>query len=261
MFKKEIKNGLCSIGFYVACAIILYLFLHELNNEYLFDGNKTWDDGCGYLYYVSCIMAFSGFSIFACIFASLPSSVSFCEEYNSGYLPFILHRSGFKRYWCSKFFGVGTVGGLTLLIPTLIIFLLIIIFSHPESADIKHIYSFEFWDLSTVWAKYVTIGGGLPIMGMKLILIFVYGFLWALVPIAISTWLPNRYVTLIAPYVINESVSMLLPKSMFNPLYLLRCDFHLPGLTFELALLIQFSYIALTAVVFYFGLKRRIPDV
>ncbi len=260
MLKKEIKNGLCSIGFYIGCAIVFYLFFFAMKADDLFDVNKSLDAGCGYLFYVADMMALSGFSPFACIFPSLASSVSFCEEYNSGYFPFILHRSGFKRYWRSKFGGVGIVGGLTLLIPTLIAFLLVIIFSYPESADINYIYSYGFWEI-TMWKKYITVAGGLLVMGMKLILIFVFGFLWALVPLAISTWLPNRYVTLIAPFVIYQSLWSLLYGSIFNPLHLLRCDIGGTNLTFGIALLIQFSYIALTAVVFYFGLKRRIPDV
>ena len=203
--------------------------------------------------------AFSGFTPFACVYPALANAISFCDEYNNGYLPFILHRSGIKRYYFSKIGGVGIIGGLTIFIPMFLAFLAIVMFSAPLT-DLTN-FSAEGFYFETMWEEYLLMGKGLLIMGMKLVLGFVFGFLWALVPLAISAWIPNRYVALIAPFVLYQSLWSLLTDSFFNPLYLLRCDFHGLGLSYPGALLIQFSYITIAALAFYFGLKRRIPDV
>lgn len=255
MLKKEIKNGLSTLGFYVGVSFILYLLFKQLNAVKLFTSKNPSD----YLYYVATMMAFSGFTPFACVYPALANAISFCDEYNNGYLPFILHRSGIKHYYFSKIGGVGIIGGLTIFIPMFLAFLAIVMFSAPLT-DLTN-FSAEGFYFETMWEEYLLMGKGLLIMGMKLVLGFVFGFLWALVPLAISAWIPNRYVALIAPFVLYQSLWSLLTDSFFNPLYLLRCDFHGLGLSYPGALLIQFSYITIAALAFYFGLKRRIPDV
>lgn len=104
------------------------------------------------------------------------------------------------------------------------------------------------------------VGGGLLVLGLKLILAFVFGFLWALVPLAISAWVPNRYVTLIAPFVLYQCMWALLSGTPFNPVGLLRCDMGNMDLTYFGALGIQFAYIAIACVLFWFGLKRRVNN-
>lgn len=140
MLKKELKNGIFNPGMLFALAMVFYIFFRSLHNSGLYtDGDLEW------LYYLTFPMAVSGFVPFACIYPALPHSTSFCEEYNSGFFKSILHRTGFKRYYFTKLFSVGFSGALSIFIPFVILFTIIVIFSQPVT-DVNNYYSSGFYE-------------------------------------------------------------------------------------------------------------------
>ena len=89
----------------------------------------------------------------------------------------------------------------------------------------------------------------------KTILGFLFGSVWALVGFAFAVWIPNRYVALIAPFVLYETLWLGLVKVRWlNPIYLLRGD---DVDSYPLAAAMECAYLLLVSAVIIAGLVRR----
>ena len=89
----------------------------------------------------------------------------------------------------------------------------------------------------------------------KVILGFLFGCIWALAGLAFAVWLPNKYVALIAPFVLYEAMWLALGKiSVLNPIYLMRGD---DLNNYPLSGFMECIYILLVSFVVMWGSKRR----
>ncbi len=89
----------------------------------------------------------------------------------------------------------------------------------------------------------------------KVILGFLFGCIWALAGLAFAVWLPNKYVALIAPFVLYEAMWLALGKiPVLNPIYLMRGD---DLNNYPLSGFMECIYILLASFVVMWGLKRR----
>ena len=89
----------------------------------------------------------------------------------------------------------------------------------------------------------------------KVLLGFLFGCTWALVGLAFAVWLPNKYVALIAPFVLYEAMWLALGKvPILNPIDLIRGD---DLNNYPLSGVMECVYILLAAVLVMWGLKRR----
>jgi hypothetical protein len=81
--------------------------------------------------------------------------------------------------------------------------------------------------------------------------------LWALIGLCVSILIANRYVTLIAPFVLYQALWFLLNETAINPVYLFRGDSNfIPSFAF--LVIYQLTCIFLCAVFSIYGIKRRI---
>ena len=62
----------------------------------------------------------SGYDVFAPIFAVLPSATIFCDDFNSGYIKWILNRSSRKRYIKEIMLCSSVGGSLAIFLPSLL---------------------------------------------------------------------------------------------------------------------------------------------
>ena len=89
----------------------------------------------------------------------------------------------------------------------------------------------------------------------KVILGFLFGAIWALAGLAFAVWIPNKYVALIAPFVLYEAMWLALGKiPVLNPIYLMRGD---DLNNYPLSGVMECVYILLVSFVVMRGLKRR----
>ena len=89
----------------------------------------------------------------------------------------------------------------------------------------------------------------------KVILGFLFGCIWALAGLAFAVWLPNKYVALIAPFVLYEAMWLALGKiSILNPIYLMRGD---DLNNYPLSGFMECIYILLVSFAVMWGLERR----
>lgn len=246
--RSDARRILGSWRIYVSIAVGLLFILRPF-----FEAYQVWHRMTPALL-LSLPFGSSDFTPFAAIFCVLPFSDSFCEDYNSGYVNAIALRTGVKKYSIRRCASVALSGGAVMgLIVTVTIILCAAAAGLPETAE-----SADFMR-HTIWARMDII---LPFNGLffytgRVLLGILFGMLWALVGLLISTLVTNRYVTLVAPFVLYQALWYLLSLTPINPVYLLRGDDgRIPSLAF--VVIYQSALILLCALVSSYGIRRKV---
>lgn len=248
MIKSDLRRMALSPKIYVSFSIGVLILLRPL-----FAAIAQRADG-SFFQFLSVPFGLSDFTPFAAVFCVLPFADSFCDDYNSGYVNAVCTRSGVKKYSVLRSLTVAISGGITMAaIVAVTILTCALLASQPDTAETVQFMR------NSIWAKMDLIlrFNGMVLVAVKVILAFMFGCLWALVGLAISTVFVNRYVTYIAPFVIYQGLWFLLPESPLNPVYLLRGDSNfIPSLWFMLCW--QGFLIAVTFVLSAWGIKRKV---
>lgn len=107
----------------------------------------------------------------------------------------------------------------------------------------------------TIMLTYIVKYGDWYIAVGKTVLGFLFGCVWALMGFLFAVWIPNRYVALIAPFVLYESMWIGLDGIVWlNPIRLLRGD---DVGSYPLAAGVECVYIIAVSTVTMAGLVRR----
>lgn len=224
------------------------IFTHSLINEVLIYGRAA-----SPMLLLSYPLALSSFTPFAPIFCYMPYAVSFCNDVNAGYHILITNRIGAKRYGVARPISVALSGGIVMsLIFSVTILLCVSFAAYPDTAE-----TVDFMR-NTTWARggLLLAQNGLWVYLGRTALAFLFGALWALIGLAISTISPNRYVVLVAPFALYQISWYILGSSMFNPLHMLRADHDdLPSLVF--VFIYQIFWLAVFGGASYFGIKKK----
>lgn len=248
ILSAELNAAFRSKRMWAAFLLALLLFLRPVI--------RIWRTGGAHLYspmeMLSVALALSDFTPFAVIFCTIPYATSFAGEYRTGYLRLILGRTGARRYACSKTISV-FLSGAFVMSSLMGVAMLFCSFTGgmAETAE-----SLEFLT-DTIWQRngWLTNAPYKVYLG-RWFLAFLFGGLWALVSLWISTLIPNIQLTLIVPFVLYQVLWFLLVNAYFNPLYMLRADdARIPSLGFVVAF--QLFWIGLAAILSYRGIKRR----
>lgn len=242
---RDIKRGFGNAGFWAGFGGLGGLFLFSIFSEGYLGAEPD-----SYFMIVN-ILAASGFIVFVPVFPVLGYSSSFCEEYESGYYRMILARMGMKKYARTRMISAGLSGGVIVGLPMLLYCLFAGYFGTAEITDVNALRVDADVEMVQIALRY----GYAAMAALKVLLCFLFGSLWALVGLAFAVWIPNRYVSLLAPFVLYESLSILMPRPL-PPSALVRGDDagHLFSLLMELV------WIAGTALAVMAGFRRRCRD-
>lgn len=205
----------------------------------------------GSVYYaIVNILAASGFIVFLPVFPVLGYASNFCGEYESGYYRLILSRMKPQKYAQVRIISVALSGGAIVAIPYLLLCLAAIHTGVPEiTSNTLRVDP----DLEMVVIAQ-TYGVGVMV-AVKVLLGFLFGAAWALVGLAFAVWMPNKYVSLIAPFVLYQSMWIFLPD-ILNPARLVRGD-HVGHL---LSVVMECVWLFAAVVVSMAGFRRRCQD-
>lgn len=239
----DVKRAFQQKGFWIAILLLLIIYIHAIRiNTHLEGSVSTYE-------IISVAMALSGFTPFAVVFPVLGYSVVFCEEYHSGYLKMITSRIDWKMYGITRIFSVGFTGGIIITVP------IAAVCSIGYFWGIHGMPSNGLYE-GTMMQYYLEHYGDWYILTGKIVLGFLFGVLWALVGMAFAVWICNRYVALIAPFVLYEIMWITLYKYPFlNPIYLIRGD---DLGSYPLSALMELIYIVITISVIWIGLRKRV---
>lgn len=240
--KKDLARAFQHMGFLIATSLLVIIFVHAIC------ANVNFDEEVSTYEIISAAMALSGFTPFAAVFASIGYAVTFCEEYRSGYLKMITSRISWKAYGAVRMIAVGLSGGLTFAIPFAVVCLIGYLFGVHGMPD-NGLYA------GTQMQFYLEQYGDYYLLVGKILLGFLFGILWSLVSLAFAVWSGNRYVALIAPFVLYETMWILLSDvRLWNPIYLIRGD---DLGSYSLSAAVEIVYILLTVIVIWLGFWRR----
>lgn len=103
MLRKDVKSQLFSIGMLISLLLGLVLLVEPQYQYFLYFAR--WDNKADYINFFFSSLALGGYLIFTPIITVMPGVFRFCDEYNSGYLRFMLVRSKSRRkYMFSRLF-------------------------------------------------------------------------------------------------------------------------------------------------------------
>ena len=219
--REDMKRSFSNPGFFAGFFGLGALLTYNFVTESLHSGSPY--------YAIVNILAVSGFTVFLPVFPVLGYASQFCREYESGYYRLILARMKPQKFAAVRVISVAMSGGTVVALPCLFICLLAVALEMPGLADMNSLGL----DASGVnvlripedieMAKIgMTYGIGVMV-ALKVLLGFLFGAAWALVGLAFAVWMPNQYVALVAPFVLYQSLYILMPNGL-NPAVLVRGD-------------------------------------
>lgn len=244
-FINDLKRSFCNIGFFVGTAAVAALLLAAEITGAPLDRSRS-----SYHILVDAF-AISGFGPFAAVFPSLAYASNFCEEYQSGYCRMIFSRMSPFSFGINRIITVALSGGAMLAIPIATACAVAYTFGVPgvpQGTD-------EGLLKGTILMHYVAKYGDWYVALGKIILGFLFGCVWSLVGLAFAVWIPNRYVSLIAPFALYESLWIAFYEvAWLNPIWLLRGD---DVGSYPLAAGVECAYIMIVSAIIMAGLARR----
>ncbi len=242
---KDMKRSFLNVGFFVGMASVAALLLTAVITGAPLDRTRS------SYYILANVFAASGFGPFAAVFPVLAYATRFCEEYQSGYYRMIFSRMSPTRFGRIRICSVALSGGVMLAVPiasACIMAYILGVPGVPQGSD-------EGLLDGTIILTYIVKYGDWYIAIGKTVLGFLFGCVWALVGFAFAVWIPNRYVALIAPFVLYESLWIALYQIIWlNPIFLLRGD---DVGSYPLAAGVECVYIIAVSTVIMAGLVRR----
>lgn len=239
---QDIKRSFMNMGFVAGFCGLSALLTYNFVKESLHAGSVY--------YAIVNILAASGFIVFLPVFPVLGYASNFCGEYESGYYRLILSRMKPQKYAQVRIISVALSGGAIVAIPYLLLCLAAIHTGVPEiTSNTLRVDP----DLEMVVIAQ-TYGVGVMV-AVKVLLGFLFGAAWALVGLAFAVWMPNKYVSLIAPFVLYQSMWIFLPD-ILNPARLVRGD-HVGHL---LSVVMECVWLFAAVVVSMAGFRRRCQD-
>ena len=232
-FLQDLKRSIRNPGFFAGIIFVLIILLPPAVLDTPLNGSRSYLHGFGNVFHAS------GFSPFASVFPVLAYAAVYCEEHNSGYLRMILHRAGFKGFIKVRAVTVACSGGMLIAVPVAIVCLIVYIGGVPgvpTGSDSELLAGTKIIEAIVKYGDWYVVGG-------KVILGFLFGALWALVGFAFAVWIPNRYVSLLAPFILYDTLWLFIGFKSYNPVQLLSGDDVGHG-NYPLAILIDLIYIS-----------------
>lgn len=159
------------------------------------------------VYFFQMFVGLTMFKKLAVLFAALPYVASFCNDWKYQYLKPVVIRTGVKKYIWSKVI-MCFLSGLLTVFCGLLLFFFILSFRMPlfPNEDLQSIIAPPFAPIAE---------GGLPILYLIInsLIFSLAAALWAVVGLAISSFIPSHFVGIttpvIASYVLEELTSFL----------------------------------------------------
>jgi len=247
LFLQDLKRGFWNKGFTVGMLFASALLFPAVFLDSNLSGNRSYLNTLGNAFHSS------AFPQLAAVFPCLAYAARFCEEYHSGYLGMIMARTGHKNFARVRICTVALSGGVMLAVPVGAVCLI------AYATGMHGVPSG--WDEGLLSVSliphYIEAYGDWFVLVGKTVCGFLGGALWALVGLAFAVWIRNRYVAVLAPFVLYDSLWMVLGYTPFNPLHLLVGDDIMHG-KYHVAAGMELVYIAITIWFIVKGMGRAV---
>lgn len=204
-FRSECRQALRNPWLYAAMALTLAVLIDDsfdplwrtLTGEYprMHDSPERY----------TITMLFGMLVLLAPLLSGFPYAAAYVSDATSGMLRMRALRCGqLKRYVSAKFRAAFMSGALTLSLPVAVYIVMIAAICGGYRYDPANASALE----SGLFAP-LLIWGGAPFFAVQILMVGVFGGLWACVGLAVSAWMVNRYVAVVAPQVIYLTLTYL----------------------------------------------------
>lgn len=154
------------------------------------------------------------FFIFS-ILAAIPYAWSYCAERNSGYVKNIIIRSGKREYYIAKYIAVFVSGGLAVLIPLVLNFLLVSMFFPTAVPDPSYVIYYGIWGDSLMSGLFYT--KPLIYVFIYLIMNFLFSGVIACISLIVARFIKNRIAVILSPFFLLLAIDYFkrIPEAFF----------------------------------------------
>ncbi len=205
---------------------------------------------------------YSPFSLFAALLATLPFSDSFLDDRKYGFLRYVVCRVPYRKYLLAKSLAVGLVGGVAVCGSILGMLVLLTLIGPVDFATHSYL-SNSTLGTNIPWGPlgWLYTLNPLAYLGFFLTGGFIFGMTYALMGLAVSALVSNRYVVLAAPLVCFQVFTFLEERSLrilpaWNPYYTLFPFEASAGFSL-VHMILQFGILLLAAAVCLLVCARR----
>jgi hypothetical protein len=205
---------------------------------------------------------YTPFSLFAALLATLPYTDSFLEDRKQGFLRHVVLRVPYRKYLAAKSLAVSLVGGVAVSGSILLMLVLLTLIGPVDFVSHSYVSNSTLEPISP-WGPLGWLYSISPLAYLVFLLVsgFAFGGVYALLGLAVSALVSNRYVVLAAPLVFFQVFAYLEERSLrilpaWNPYYTLFPFEAYQG--FSLAhMVMQFGLLLLAALVCLKVFARR----
>lgn len=191
---QEIKNAVKNrYMLYSVCAAVVVLCVP-------FHTYQLWNSGLDVLELIMYPLELSGFTPFAAIFPAIPYSLRFADEYNSGYIRYILIREKKKDYIQKRICSIAISGAVMMAAAYTILFLIAWLNGAP--AEFKGVEWSSYRD--SIWYLLIPVWDGRLVLLLKILLASLFGAVWAMIALLCSIIFTNRYVAIAVTFLVYQ---------------------------------------------------------
>ena len=254
--KIEVCRGVFSLRFLAALPLPLLFYLISGGDELL----QLWDSPhVDVLHFAVFLSDVGRFSMMLILAACFPSAASYCDDLSHQYLRCQLLRCG-KRNYCAAKIATGAITGGLVTAGGLVLFLLVLWMHFPLVIPGSGLYDSAVMAKSTQYfGELLAEGDHLGFFGVMVLACGLFGAVWGAVGIAISGLMPNPFVAMFAPFLLEKLLLMLPVPSILVPRTILHGGFNLggwrPSVLFSLGITV--ILIALCWLIFSTCVERR----
>lgn len=214
MMREELRRAFWNYGFLIAVGFGVLAFAQglsdylspKLTEEVVLQLPPFWNNS-----YEAFIWAQLGvFGLIAPLMAALPFSDSYLIDKTSGFLRSLLSRMSYKKYLLTKYFSTALSGGFALALPMVVFFIFTnVAFQRGLNTNI---YEQRVITTPEALGPFGVLYQHNPDLYILLLigLGFVFGAVYAIMGLALSVFVNNRYVVLATPFVLYMLAHFLL---------------------------------------------------
>ncbi|MGJ4849749.1 hypothetical protein ACH6CV_05810 [Bacillota bacterium Meth-B3] len=251
MLWMKIKRAARNPWLYACSAIILFFMLRTVWRYIVEPGISSIDA----LSFIINPTGFSMISPYAAFFCVVPYSATFCDEYRCGFARTLLPRAGRPRYALGNILSVALSGSLVFMLPLAITCLVAVLKAAPTTgANLSDYYS------DTIWEPIFFQHGTGAVMGLKIAVSGLFGMVWSQLGLFVSCLSLNRFVTIIVPFVLYQTMWSVFDATLLSPvIYLWANASFFPSLGYVVG--VQLGLFAVLSALSYAAICWRCRNV
>lgn len=261
--KSDMYRVLYSWRFYVALILPFIFYIASGIGEI----NASWNNQHppDVLHFSTFLLGVGSFSIMLVLAACFPFAQAYCDDVKNQYIRFMLPRCRVNNYCASKI-TIGALSGGVAASVGYCLFLVVLATHFPlVNEDGGMVRSFIMASDLNYGGELLEAGRHLMFFGTMVYASFLFGAFWGAVGITVSGFIPNPFVAMFSPFLLNQVSVVLIVRGVFggfilHPTTILNGAFNIAGPLVSMLYATAYisALIGLCLLIFRICVKRRL---